>query len=288
MSQVVMSEPADRRQVRPTATEAAWDRLMTLQADLTMPLELEFYRTCAEWRRARSVLDMGTGNGHYIRRLAAQFPEKRYIGIDNCDAYVGIAESRQVVGAHGGDLPVEFRVTDVFDAVGPYDIVIARLLVQHLGINSDGPSRESQLSQFLDRIADVLRPGGALLVIESYDAERLFYPVIEPMDAFFATLRRHRLEHGCNRDAGSILTELALQRGFLLSKRAIHVIPSTLRNHRSLFLKTYLSVLEVVQQNFAIDVDYDEIRHALFDWYQVPWSYAQIGVSMSCYRLRGG
>jgi tRNA G46 methylase TrmB len=59
-----------------------WRRLMKYQTALLFPMELAFYHRRQEWHNASSVVDLGTGNGYYLFKLASHFPLKQYTGID--------------------------------------------------------------------------------------------------------------------------------------------------------------------------------------------------------------
>ncbi len=52
-----------------------WDRLQRLQTNFCINQELPAYYTCPQWEKARTVLDVGTGNGYYLRKIAARFPK---------------------------------------------------------------------------------------------------------------------------------------------------------------------------------------------------------------------
>lgn len=264
----------------------AWHRLMQLQSDLSLPVELDFYQTSGQWQGARSVLDFGTGNGHYLLSLAREFPGKRYQGIDNCAEFIEFATAaRDRDPLVSGQ--VNFSLCDVFDVRGWFDFAIARLLVQYLPIEPLGPNgdgSETTLRAFLRHAARVIRPGGTLLVVESYDRERWFCPPVPSMEGFFESYRRHRRDEGCSRDAGQILNRLAIEEGFEISKRNIHVIPSSRAGGSEQFFEAYRCLLDVARLNFAVPARYPDVRRELTRWAESPNAYAQIGISMTCYR----
>ena len=49
----------------------SWNRIMRYQVDFSFPLELPVYLSVASWHTAERVLDLGSGDGYYLRRLAA-------------------------------------------------------------------------------------------------------------------------------------------------------------------------------------------------------------------------
>src|SRR5262250_664659 len=177
------------------AVASKWRRLMKYQADLLFPMELAFYHRRQEWHNASTVVDLGTGNGYYLCKLAGQFPLKRYTGIDLSGTNIKAATRYYRKNWEGPEKNVTFFVHNVNEFKGPYDLAIARLLVQHL----------TSLETFLERMQDVLSPTGSLFVIESCDSDRVFVPELPSFKMFFDALRANRIASGCNRDAGELL-----------------------------------------------------------------------------------
>lgn len=252
---------------------ARWDRLMRLQTDLSQPLELSFFFNSRTWLEARTVLDVGTGNAHYLRQLARYFPAKSYVGIDTDASHIEVAQREEP----GGDVPsMQFLLLDAHDVRGAYDVALARLLVQHLPSAAD----------FLTSMRRAIKPGGLLIVIESSDDQRKFVPPVESMVRFFEAFRAKRRADGCNRDAGRVLAEGASQFGFEPEASTLLVVPSTIPGHKDLFLETYLTVLDVVQGAFRVDFDYGQLASDLKRWWADPASYTQLGVHVASYRHR--
>lgn len=257
-----------------TATEL-WDRLMRLQTDLSQPIELSFFFGCQPWLAAARVLDIGTGNGYYLRRLATYFPEKSYVGVDTDAEHIAMAEREgSLAPARHGGPRMRFTVGDAHALEGEYDVALARLLIQHL------PSVE----EFLASAGRAIRPGGSLIVIESSDETRRWSPALPAMSEFFETFRARRRSAGCDRDAGRLLAEKVTQFGFEAESSALLVVPSTITGYKDMFLETYLTVLEVVRSAFDVDADYDRIAADLRAWWADPASYSQLGVHLAGYR----
>jgi 2-polyprenyl-3-methyl-5-hydroxy-6-metoxy-1,4-benzoquinol methylase len=110
-------------------TEATtWDDLLTHQVSIFFKRESEFLAHLPEWSEAKTVLDIGCGNGAYLARLCETFPNKNYIGIDISNSLIKIARQR-----HGyGNL--SFRTFDIQENVWPEatDILLLRFVCQHL------------------------------------------------------------------------------------------------------------------------------------------------------------
>lgn len=160
-----------------------WDQMQRLQTQFAIAQELSFYFTSPQWHEARTVLDIGTGNGCYLERIAARFPNKSYTGIDISSELVGIA-SREICRKN-----VTFEESRLADHNGTYDFVLMRLLLQHL---EDIPAA-------LDRVSQLTRPGGTALIIDANDAVRFFYPKLPQFTAFFAAYAEQELRAGRDR-----------------------------------------------------------------------------------------
>src|SRR5215471_10131953 len=129
-----------------------WDQMQRLQTDFALPQELTFYYTSPQWHVAKTVLDLGTGNGYYLKKIAARFPDKIYHGVDVSAELIAIAE-REVGGEN-----VSFSHRTLFDVKEPYDFVLMRLLLQHL----------DDIQAVLDHAAALTRPGGTALIIDAH------------------------------------------------------------------------------------------------------------------------
>jgi len=254
---------------------ARWDRLMRLQTDLSQPLELSFFFNSRTWLEARSVLDVGTGNAHYLRQLSRYFPAKSYVGIDTDASHIEVARGEAPAAESGRSVPaMQFLLLDAHDVRGEYDVALARLLVQHLPSAAD----------FLASMRRAIKPGGMLIVIESADDQRKFVPPVASMLRFFEVFRAKRRADGCDRDAGRVLAEQARRFGFEPEASALLVVPSTIPGHKDLFRETYLTVLDVVQGAFGVDFDYGQLTSDLKRWWADPASYTQLGVHIASYR----
>lgn len=143
---------ANRRFLDTSLSQSArdWDEVLDDQVDLLFADELALLRALPEWTAASRVVDAGCGNGSYLARLAAFFPDKDYLGVDLSPELTGLARRRHP------SLPI---VTgDFFKAnVAPADLIVMRFLVQHLG----------DFGAILRRAKALLRPGGSLVVVEA-------------------------------------------------------------------------------------------------------------------------
>jgi tRNA (cmo5U34)-methyltransferase len=117
-----------------------YEHLQQVVADATADVEAE------------TILDLGTGTGETLRRVAARHPTARLIGIDESDRMLAIA--REVVPA--ADLRVARLQDDLPE--GPFDLVVSALAVHHL----DGPEKAA----LFGRVATLLSPGGRFVLAD--------------------------------------------------------------------------------------------------------------------------
>ena len=162
-----------------------WDRIQRTQVDLGFAQELSAFYSSKAWPSARSVLDVGTGNGYYLRKLAERFPDKSYLGIDSSKEFVAIAK------AEAKQENIEFQCCDFFDVSGHFDFVILRLFLQHM----------RDLSAVLDNVSDLMDRDAAALVIDPYLPRRLFRPEPPELMKFLDAYNEQQAQQGLNRDA---------------------------------------------------------------------------------------
>ncbi|HEY5170661.1 MAG TPA: class I SAM-dependent methyltransferase [Acidimicrobiia bacterium] len=120
---------------------------------------------------AETVLDLGTGTGETLRRVAGRHPTARLIGIDESDRMLAVA--RKVVP--GADLRVARLQDDLPE--GPFDLVVSALAVHHL----DAPEKAA----LFRRVATRLAPGGRFVladVIVPVDPADVVTPLDEGYD----------------------------------------------------------------------------------------------------------
>jgi 2-polyprenyl-3-methyl-5-hydroxy-6-metoxy-1,4-benzoquinol methylase len=130
----------------------------------------EFYNRMIQWTQRRAlapwlaasagkrVLDIGCGVGRWSRWLAARGAE--VTGIDVSPTM--IAEARRRAHHDGLSARCRFDVQDLehLDAEGPYDLVVAVTVLQHV-------LDDERLAAGLARMVRHLAPGGRMLLLEA-------------------------------------------------------------------------------------------------------------------------
>ncbi len=241
---------------------AIWHEMQREQVDFAFALELPSYYDSAAWRHARTVLDVGTGNGWYLRRLAEHFPDKRYRGIDTSAELIALATPSE---------RVHFVCGDADSEVGPYDAAVVRLLLQHL------PEPERVLTQ----LGAVTASGGVAFVIDACDSFRAFVPEVPSFMELFHAYTEQEAARGRRRDVGSRAPALATATGqWRVDDVREVLIPSTVPGNLRHFRRIYGLFLDLVERTGIVACDFDRVRDDWHAWCERRDAYAQVGISI--------
>lgn len=159
-------------------------------------------------RKARSVLDIGCGEGSFLLHLARAIKGPRFVGIDQNELAIRDAHRklrRQLVRN------VTLR-TAFFDAGydrTTYDVIMTRYTLQHA----------SEPAKFLNAVYDRLERKGTFIAIESLDAYTDSHISDPVWDRFRSSLDAIHERVGSNNNMGKSLGLLLKRAGF----REIHV-----------------------------------------------------------------
>jgi tRNA (cmo5U34)-methyltransferase len=82
-------------------------------------------------RDARRVLDLGTGDGRMLARVAAGRPELRGVGLDFSPVMLAAARER-FAGDEDRFEVVEHNLSDPLPALGRFDAVVSSMAIHHL------------------------------------------------------------------------------------------------------------------------------------------------------------
>jgi 2-polyprenyl-3-methyl-5-hydroxy-6-metoxy-1,4-benzoquinol methylase len=242
-----------------------WSEMQQLQSDFCLPQEMSFYFTSPQWHAATRVLDLGTGNGYYLKKVAAHFPEKIYHGVDSSSELIAIAGKDMTISN------VTFAHRDLFDESQTHDFVIMRLLLQHL---SDVPTA-------LDHVAGLTNPGGSALIIDAHDPLRFFYPALPEFMQFFTTYAEHEQKAGRNRHVSSLVQRAIAGSSFWRLEGTLQLlIPSTIPGNLDLFTKTYGRLVDLVETVGELQYDFEAVRRAWQRWSAKPGAYTQVGLNL--------
>lgn len=103
------------------------------------------------------AVDLGCGNGWYLRRLAARFPHVRGIGLDGFEENIRQAEARAAAEGLGGRL--QFQVGDIYNytVAQPVDLISMTRALHHVW---------DEKEKVFGILRDSLRRGGAAVIWE--------------------------------------------------------------------------------------------------------------------------
>lgn len=147
-------------------TAELWDVFLEGQAALFFDAEFRWISNGDWWDTSARILEIGSGNGAYLSRLADQFDAKTFRGVEILPLSVNQANE------HYARDNLTFREGDaeVFDAqlMDSADIVLFRLTLQHLKDSSTA----------LKNAANYLSANGYVLIIDACDmAKRTSHPI---------------------------------------------------------------------------------------------------------------
>ena len=248
-----------------------WNRIMKYQVDFSFPLELPVFLNNKSWCTARRILDLGSGDGYYATRLANYFPDKAYTCVDIDERAIKIGKNQ---ANEYGNHKIKFSVADILRYNGDFPVAIARLLVQHL----------STPEELFSAASNFLNADGTLIVIDSSDEARLFWPtkLCRHLELFFQTFTNFQP----GRKNCINMPNIAADYGFNVESTQTIIIPSSIPTYKKTLYESYRLVFEVVRKHYNMPFDYKSLLIELERWAQSPRGYAQIGVNASIYRRR--
>jgi SAM-dependent methyltransferase len=254
-----------------------WDVFLGIQADLFFDHEALWLGQETWWSQAERMLEIGSGNGVYLSRLAVQFQEKTFQGIEKQPLFVTKSNERFMsprLGFQEGDAVVFYP-----QWVNSADVVLFRLTLQHL----------SDPIIALQNAWHYLAPGGHILIIDSCDmAKQSSHPIIAIQEAL-KLVAEHQREKGrgnrritldllkaleSEKDPLSDLYEVAFsnlsQKGEILCE----IIRFEGERDRKISFNQGLLFLNLLHRTYQIPVDfdtaYDQLKAYLKD--DTAWS----------------
>lgn len=241
-----------------------WIELQKVQVEFSFAQELMMYHISPHWANAKTVVELGSGTGYHLGRLADRFPDKSYSAIDISPELTAYARQNEPQIDH-------FQACDVYKLEGHYDFCILRLFLQHL----------PDTDQVLTKIAEVTNPGGAILVIDSDDSERLYDPPVPRFMQFFNEYTSRETGKGRRRNVkSSVMQAMRGNKDWHIAKASNFVIPSTIDNNLHLLRRTYTLFMEMQSiceqmKGFDLNPAIEEWR----EWCALDNVYTQVGLT---------
>lgn len=246
-----------------------WDDLQTVQANISLDLELPIYFSSSVWlKRGGRVLDVGSGNGHYILRLRDWFPDKTYYGIDTSTELIESARD----SSEGMD--IDFSLRDYFDEKEDYDFVVMRLFWQHVEV--------ANVESGLDKLGELVKSGGSAFVIESHDLARKFYPDIPGFRDVIDRYKKYkRRVENKDRDIADLISSWTSRSDkWTTGMDRVAIIPSSIKGNLQKFVRMYEIWVDLFDTIEELEIDIPFIKEEIREWSLQPRAFGQIGVRM--------
>jgi SAM-dependent methyltransferase len=259
-----------------TSTRAAlaeWDDVLALQVDLFLGHELGFLQQFVPWKEARSVLDVGCGNGYYLAKLAPFFPEKAFTGLDVSAELIALARkfrARPGLGFIAGDF-FAFRPPQ------EYDLVLMRFLVQHL----------TDFEAILAKVRETLAPGGTLLVIEPELNRSANTPPTPRFEELLRTFERVRVRQGTMRASLDAMADYGVGHPLWETISDTRVfIPNIGPFAGSKVVAMYNRWVDLCERSGLFEYDFEAARAEILAWAAESSSFSRIGLRLLAFQLR--
>ena len=242
-----------------------WNDLLNIQTDLFIPYEISLLYRCYDWEVSTSILDIGCGNGYFTKQLSNQFPEKQFTGLDISGELISAAKE------YNSSNQINYVQGNLFDfeTIEPYEVIVMRLIVQHLG----------DFSKLLDHLHKLLIPGGSLIILDAnhngmfnYPHLPKFYELLSKLDELSEANKTNRCLSHRWRDMAAIT-----KRWHLVEEQIIDV-PIIHANANEEVLQIYELWLDIIESANEIDINFEEIRSELKAWSNTPNAFAQFGI----------
>lgn len=259
-----------------TSTEIAvdqWDDVLGLQVDLFLPHEVGFLQQLPAWRAARSVLDVGCGNGYYLARLAPFFPEKKYAGLDISAELIALARRFRSAPR------IRFASGDFFSREPDerVDVILMRFLVQHL----------TDFDAILDAARANLVSRGTLLIVEPELSRSGNAPHTPLFEDLLRTFERARVEQGTMRgslDAMAARGDVDPRWETIADTRLF--VPNIGPFTGSKVVAMYRRWIDLCERSGLFDHDFPAAREEIANWAIEPNAFSRIGLRLIALRLR--
>ena len=240
-----------------------WDDLLSLQVSLFFPHEMQFLLAWTAWGQARSVLDVGCGNGAYVSRLREFFPDKFYTGIDISPELISVAKRRH----HDPTL-----LTADFFSYRPIDLsdlVIMRFIVQHL---CDFPA-------ILRQAATVLNTDGSLLIVEPDFRNSVNVPQTPQFEGLLRAFDDQSASEGRNRTRLNDLQDIiAKTPGWEIAEHVRLAVPHIGPFRNTDVLRMYLRWIDLIERTGQVPFPYEQVREELAIWSNRSNTFSRIGL----------
>lgn len=243
-----------------------WDEIQCVQTNFCFAQEISAYYMSESWiKTAKNILDVGTGNGYFLKMISERFPDKSYTGIDTSKEFIEKAKRDQ------GNSNISYTIQNYFDVEGQFDFIIMRLFWQHLPLK--------QITNALTKLEKLTKPGSSVLISDSWETARIFEPDLPEFRKVISAYIKQQI--AINRDRNIIerlLKEVVQINKWELKCDLKIIIPSTVKNNLQLFHRAYDLWIKLFECLGDLKIDYTAAKEELESWKKNISAYTQAGL----------
>ncbi len=251
-------------ETRDPAAALRWNALLELQVAAYLPYEISHLLGSQVWAKAARVLDAGCGNGYFLSRLRQFFPEKDYTGLDISSELVEAARDNS--GLHG----VRIVHQDFFEFESdPYDVVIMRLIVQHM----------AGLDRILERLNRLVTKGGTVFIVEPDPSVFLNYPRTPLFEKLLQDYVERTNSAGLNRGRlANLFSNIEEEGCWRLRGDTTVVAPSIGPFENSSLAQIFSLWIDLFERVPGLNVSFASVRKEIDCWSSQNFAFNQIGI----------
>lgn len=263
------------------STQEVWDSLLEGQANFFFDYEIKYLTEKTSWDKIKSIIDIGTGNGVYLSKLAAYSPDKIFKGLEKRLSYVE-KSSEKYTSAN-----ITFNIGDaeVFNTSleGTADLVLFRAVLQYL---------KNPIAA-LENAFKYLTRDGNLVIIDSCDrAWKTSHPIPTFDQALLTVAEKQKISGEGNREITLKLLQQVEQEGSYLN-HLYELVYTNLDQQGNILIDQYriegdqnkelyfnhvLLLSRIIPNTFDVPVELNSVYDELLDYIADANSWTSIGV----------
>lgn len=182
--------------------------ILDLQTELMLPNEMAIQSSLLDVERSLRVVDLGCGNGGYIKKIAELFPQHEYVLIDEGEYLIAEAKMRFEKYSN-----VEVLAKNIYDLKykDEFDVVITRATLMY---------NTERLDKYFAIANKMLVKGGSIILLEPDDDLHL---ISEKFPIYTELLKNLHDIYGKARYLGRELPGYLEENGFKVNFFNVHI-----------------------------------------------------------------
>jgi len=252
---------------RTPSVNELWKQQLYYQWQVTRHNDISFLYNQASWLKAKHVLEVGCGTGHFLEHIASQFSDKLYKGVD---IHPDVLRRGAFIRRRNPHVQL-YRANLLWSQPkwkSSFDFVIARLVLQHL------PS----IDEFLARMSEVLKPRGTLLIYDANDTLMKWSPAVPSLESLLEKLSQSQKKAGVGRSWWNRIRSASGAHSFEIIHSTDIVFSSAGDEQKRALFRMFNNLGPLVVKHFGLNVELRRYRRELLTWLNDPNSYGQFGM----------